>query len=153
MSPYHGQGCIFWLRIAIIFNNSQSKESQVKEYTMNIAYNHAPSACPVLECLCTCILARVLTFVCTYSLVVEIEMNLCRYFKSTFNTQPSTAVAYTKALCEPLWLGATCNLLPLNHINRVPTPHNIITSPQFTPLAKVEVVACLLGNSKSWESH
>ena len=81
------------------FHNSQSKESQVKEYAMNnITRDHAPSAQARAQMRSR---SRSLTFPAyTGSLDVEIEMNLRQYFESTVNlpctnTQPSKAVANT----------------------------------------------------------
>ena len=66
------------------FHNSQSKESQVKEYAMNnITRDHAPSAQVRAQMRSR---SRSLTFPAyTSSLDVEIEMNLRQYFKSTVN--------------------------------------------------------------------
>ena len=39
----------FWLRFASFFPEFTIKESQLKEYAMSIAHNHAPSACQALD--------------------------------------------------------------------------------------------------------
>ena len=66
------------------FHNSQSKESQVKEYAMNnITRDHAPSAQARAQMRSR---SRSLTFPAyTGSLDVEIKMNLRQYFESTVN--------------------------------------------------------------------
>ena len=67
------------------FYDLQSKESQVKEYAMNITCNHAPSTRAVVH-------SHTYSYFCTYSLAIEIEMSLCQYFMSTVNlVTPSQA--------------------------------------------------------------
>ena len=74
------------------FHNSQSKESQLKEYATNSTRNHAPSARQALNRSS----ARACSYFRTYSLAVEIGMSLRQSISSQQSACQDPAVANTK---------------------------------------------------------
>ena len=113
-----------------VFHNSQSKESQLKEYTMNMTCNHTLLNRPSIG------QALVHSRDHTYSLAVEIETSIRQYFKSTVSL-PTPSCHQHK---EPWRVTLTSHLAARSIVQ-------IWYSIKIAPAsAKVEGVTCLLGN-------
>ena len=105
------------------FLNSQSKESQLKEYAMNSIRNHAPSARQALDRSSARACSYFRTYRGTYSLAVEIEVSLRQ---STLSQQ--------SALPRPNTKGPGLAILPLDGSNGYGTGNacNLTTSHAFS---------------------
>ena len=123
------------------FHNSQSKESQVKEYAMNITRNHTPSARQALDQSSACTFAHR-----ARCLAVEIQISRRQYFKLTVNLQLSPT---WRALVSHSDYKQSCR--SIDHANSILIAS--LTACHTLPMPMGEGVACPLGNSQSLKSQ